>query len=197
MGSSAHMTGIDISRRQLERNHLLNEKIHGDIQTYPLPEKAFDLVICWDVMEHLLHPGQALLNFARCVGPGGHIILKLPNLLSLKGLVTKLTPHFIHVWFYRTFYRRPDAGRDDQSPFKTYLKWSVRPLALRRFSEDQGLDLVYEEYWEAPIQYKIRQSNPLLRLVWTPMGGLLKLFSFGSVTISKTEYLLVIKRNTT
>ena len=74
--------GIDISREQLDRNAFVQEKILGDIQTYPLARNEFDIVVCWDVLEHLSRPQEALHNLCHAVRPGGVLILGFPNLLS-------------------------------------------------------------------------------------------------------------------
>jgi 2-polyprenyl-3-methyl-5-hydroxy-6-metoxy-1,4-benzoquinol methylase len=57
---SNEVTGIDISKDQLERNSYLKNKILGDIQTYNFESKKYDLVICWDVLEHLDKPKMAI-----------------------------------------------------------------------------------------------------------------------------------------
>ena len=97
----AHAVGIDISTEQLARNSVVHEKIVGDIQRYPLPKNEFDVAICWMVLEHLSRPQDALLNLFASVKPQGLVILGFPNLLSFKGVVTKITPFWFHVVFYR------------------------------------------------------------------------------------------------
>src|SRR4029077_10901958 len=95
-GSKAYLAGIDVSKEQLEKNNVLQEKILGDIETFPLPPASFDIIICWDVLEHWPHPERALRNFLYAVRPGGILILAAPVVSSLKGLVTKFTPHWFH-----------------------------------------------------------------------------------------------------
>src|SRR5260370_6841466 len=62
-GPKPYLAGIDVSQEQLQKNTLLQEKILGDIETFPLPPPSFDILIFWDVLEHLPHPHTALLNF--------------------------------------------------------------------------------------------------------------------------------------
>src|SRR3990172_9070263 len=108
-GSASHLrlplgaiiTGIDISEKQLARNTLLHKKICADLETHEWAEGCFDLVICWDVLEHLPRPVLALRNVFVAAAPGGIVVLALPNLYSLKGMVTKFMPYAFHVWFYR------------------------------------------------------------------------------------------------
>ena len=139
----ARVTGIDISRKQLERNALLDEKILGDVQRYEFPQDSFDAIICWDVLEHLPLPQLALRQFSRAVKPGGIVILKLPNVLSVKGLVTKFFPHWLHVLAYRYFYGEKDAGKEDTAPFKTFLRFSISARAIQRLCARDDLQGIF------------------------------------------------------
>ena len=87
-----YIVGIDISNKQIERNKVIDEGIVGDIQSYPLKNSEYDVIICQDVLEHLPKPHFALENFKHAIKPGGIIIIGIPNVLSVKGLVTKFTP---------------------------------------------------------------------------------------------------------
>src|ERR1700722_16016233 len=94
-GSSSHFdmhgivksVGIDISKDQLDRNAVLSEKILGDLQTYPLGKEKFDIVICWDVVEHLPDPQAAILNMVGSLKKDGLLVLGFPHMVSFKGLV--------------------------------------------------------------------------------------------------------------
>lgn len=142
-GERARLVGIDISRKQLDRNNLLREKILGDIQRYDFAPGSFDVIICWDVLEHLPNPELAILHFARAIKPGGLVILKLPNVLSLKGLVTKFVPHTVHVLAYRYFYGDKNAGKEDRAPFRTYLRFRASAASLQKQGARLGLREVY------------------------------------------------------
>ena len=120
--SKAYFIGIDISLEQLERNSNLNEKIHGDIQSYNLPKRTYDIIICWDVLEHLPNPDKALSNFSAAIKDEGIIILTMPNVLSFEGVVTKLTPHWFHIWVYRNIFHEKWAGTEGRGPFKAFLR---------------------------------------------------------------------------
>ncbi len=41
----------------------------------PLPDRAFDLVFCSEVLEHVLHPREALASIAARVRPGGFALM--------------------------------------------------------------------------------------------------------------------------
>ena len=84
----AHVTGLDVDEGALASNHRLDERIVGSVEMYPLPPEAFDVVVCWDVLEHLSRPSLAIENLARALKPAGVMFLGFPNVFSFKGIVT-------------------------------------------------------------------------------------------------------------
>jgi 2-polyprenyl-3-methyl-5-hydroxy-6-metoxy-1,4-benzoquinol methylase len=137
LGQNAYMVGIDISQKQLDRNTTLDEKICGDVESYFLPQEEFDVIVCWWILEHLSHPDKALENCQKSLKKDGIMILAIPNVMSVKGLITKLTPHWFHVWFYRYIFGEKLAGIDDQVPFKTYLRMSLSPPSIKQFAKER------------------------------------------------------------
>ena len=103
------------------------------------PARNAAAAICQDVLEHLTDPDRALYTIVRALKPGGELILACSNPASPKGIVSKLTPH----WFHRFVYKRGWFGYtfvDDPAypPFKTYMRWSIQPSALRRTLSELG-----------------------------------------------------------
>jgi SAM-dependent methyltransferase len=134
-----HLTGMDISRRQLERHAFLEERIVGDLQTYELPAESFDAVVCWNVLEHLRHPEAAVSHLAAAIRPEGILVLACPNPYSFKGLGARLTPHWFHVWFYRAILGLKEAGSEDLGPFRTVMSFRIAPRPLCALAESCGL----------------------------------------------------------
>ena len=167
-----HRTGIDISPEQLERNQIMHEKILGDLQTYPLPAGEFDIVVCWNVIEHLSRPREALLNMFRTLKPGAVLVLGFPNLLSFKGLVTKLTPH----WFHKLFYRRMKYRF---RPFPTYLRLAVLPNRVIKYAQVHGLQVVFQSLHEGGVTQRFKQSVLLARAFFAAVDAVLRVFTFG------------------
>jgi len=165
------VVGIDISAKQLERNTELDERLLGDIQDYAFERNAFDVIVCWNVLEHVSAPVRALENFARALKDGGLLIMEAPNPISLKGLVTKFSPHAVHVLFYRYIRNMPDAGKADTAPFKTYLRFSLTPGGLRRFANANGLEVVhirtYAAFWTS--SGKMKFVNAALKIAVLPI----------------------------
>jgi SAM-dependent methyltransferase len=65
------------------RRHGL-EVVTGTLADGHFPDSQYDLVIFWDVLEHVHHPRQTLSEAARITKPGGWLLLVLPNPDSLE-----------------------------------------------------------------------------------------------------------------
>ncbi|HEY3277427.1 MAG TPA: class I SAM-dependent methyltransferase [Syntrophorhabdaceae bacterium] len=179
--------GIDISAQRLERNSSIQERIVGDLETYPLPEATFDAVICWNVLEHLSRPEKAVMNFTKTLKEQGVLILAFPNLLSVKGLVTKFTPYWFHVLFYRVVM----GDREGDGQFPTYVRPFIEPRHLKKFLEAQGFLVNYFRLYEGPVQKNWRDRFRTVDFFFSGAGMLLKLLSLGKVDANETDCILV------
>jgi len=179
-GSASHVTfmadvyavGIDISKEQLEKNAVVQEKIIGDIQECPLPKEEFDAVVCWMVLEHLSRPKDALLNLFGSIKPRGLLILAIPNLLSFKGVVTKMTPFWFHELFYRFM-------RYKSHPFPTYLRVAIVPKRLTRFAEENGFSVVFCRLLEGDVAKRLRSRFWIVETVFSVLNSFTRVISLG------------------
>jgi len=190
----AHLIGIDISEKQLQRNSALDEKILGDVQTYALSESDFDVIVCWDVLEHLPHPRRALENFVRAVKEDGLIVLALPNLYSMKGVLTKFTPFWFHVWARRRLFGEKEAGTEDLGPFPTFLKLSVTPTNLKRFAQEQGLVVEYFRIYESEMHQVFKERHRILGRAWSGLSFTVQALGFGRIAADLTDYIMVLRK---
>jgi 2-polyprenyl-3-methyl-5-hydroxy-6-metoxy-1,4-benzoquinol methylase len=156
--------GIDVSQEELDKNRDVQSKMLGDIQTYPLTPAHYDVVVCWDVIEHLSRPQDALSNMFRSVKPGGLILLGFPNLMSFKGLVTKATPWGFHRFVYRFLGLK-------SKPFKTYLRREILPQRVLQLATANGFFPEHFELEKGAIQQRICKRIP-------PVGALFSLIDF-------------------
>jgi 2-polyprenyl-3-methyl-5-hydroxy-6-metoxy-1,4-benzoquinol methylase len=190
----SYLIGIDMSEKQLDRNSHLHEKIVGDLQYYELPERSFDAIVCWDVLEHLEFPEKALQKFSRSVKTGGLLVLALPNVLSLKGLITKFTPHSFHVWFYRNYYGSKLAGTGDIGPFPTFLKLTVSPQGIKRFAQDNNFSIDYFDLLEYSSQKRFRGNSAIVNFLFYFLGSVVTIFSLGKISIFNSDCVALLKK---
>ena len=174
-----HAVGIDISEEQLEKNVMIQEKILGDIQVYPLPKAEFDVAICWMVLEHLDRPKDALLNMFAALKPKGLLILGIPNLISVKGIVTKVTPFWFHEFFYRLMGYK-------SHPFPTYLRASIIPTRLVKFAEQNGFSVEFYELLEGATAKKFKSRFWTAKVAFSAIDSVTRI-----ATLGKTSSLLL------
>lgn len=188
-----YLVGIDIEQRQLDKNAALDEKYLADLQTFPLPQEGFDLILCWDVIEHLPAPIKALERMTAALKPGGSLILAYPNLWSLKGLVTKFTPYKIHEWFYRHVIgdKRPSNEWDQ---FGTTLHFSIAPPAIRKWADRNGLSIIYDEVYEGPVQCYMRSTKWYMNAGFGALGVISRVLTLGRVDLGLSDCVMVLRR---
>jgi SAM-dependent methyltransferase len=80
--------GTDISARILETarvavHPLEPELVQANIEALPFEDGAFDLVLCTQVIEHLLDPAAGVRELARVLRPGGTLVLTTDNRRAL------------------------------------------------------------------------------------------------------------------
>jgi 2-polyprenyl-3-methyl-5-hydroxy-6-metoxy-1,4-benzoquinol methylase len=160
-GGKARITGIDISEANLAKHRHLSCRLTGDLQTFQLPSRQFDAVVCWDVLEHLANPTAALENMVQSLKPSGLLILVFPNVYSLKGIVTKFTPLWFHRFIYRTLYR---IDNPDFQPYPTYLKLAMSPKSVLRFARSRGLTVEYSGMFKSALLEKIASEHPIIAI---------------------------------
>jgi SAM-dependent methyltransferase len=175
------ITGLDISAEQLAGNEYAHEKVVGDVQTWP-SDRQWDAVICIYLLEHVEDPASAVENLLHWTRPGGLLVIAVPNLYSLKGLVTRMTPFAFHHWFYQHVYRRPYAI------FPTTMKPAIAPRRLRR--QMAGHEIVHEEFSQ-------EHFGPSVRLLYDLAIAFLKFVTLGRWRPEDSNYLLVVRRAAT
>lgn len=111
-------------------------------------EKKYDVIICADVLEHLINPQAVLIQLKKSLNPHGRIIVSLPNVAFILNRILLLLGN----WDYREF------GTLD----KTHLKF---------YTLQSGVDLVASTGYSVKIKRPYNQFG-ILRY----MGLLTSLF---------------------
>lgn len=186
--NNAKIVGIDISEKQLTRNKTLGERILGDITSFDFNGRKFDGIICNDVLEHLNNPERALITFFNSLKIGGILILGAPNRNSFWGLVTRLTPHFLHVAYYRHILGNRDAGREDTAPFPTPISSEMSVKFIEMLSINNNCDIVYLDLYEGHMQQVLRLRYRLFDFAMKLVGNISQKYLLSS-------FLMIIVKN--
>jgi SAM-dependent methyltransferase len=74
----------DIIRLRARRYDLGLPVVNGAGEQLPFDDASFDLVIAWDVVEHVQDPARLLAELARVLGPGGRVLLTVINRFAFR-----------------------------------------------------------------------------------------------------------------
>ena len=190
----ARLTALDVCREALDANGRADVRIVGDVAEVDLPRGHFDLVICWDTLEHLPNPYDALERLLRATKPSGRIILAFPNPWSPKGLVTKLTPLWFHLWVYRYVIGSRIAGEPGRGPFPVYLRWGLAPERLAKFFAKRDAVVEYYDYYTTRHVLDVVNRAPWTRFAWTGSVTLVKLIGGSQAHAESSDIIMVLRK---
>ena len=80
------------SERFVKRDQIVYRK--GDLNSLNLPERFFDLIFLWHVLEHLDDPRSVISHLEKRLMPEGLLVLAVPNFSSLE------SKRFRQSWFH-------------------------------------------------------------------------------------------------
>ncbi len=126
-----NVVGVDINRAKLRflRNHAPRELLCGDIHSLPCPDRAFDLFVCSQVIEHVPEDPRIFGEFTRLLKPGGTLVLGTPDYDTIAWNVTE--------WLYKKL--APGAYGDEH-----ITHYSLR--SLRSLLDKAGFEVLQHDY---------------------------------------------------
>jgi ubiquinone/menaquinone biosynthesis C-methylase UbiE len=146
--------GVDISERILEtaRQRVDADLRQANLETLPFEANGFDLVLCSQVIEHVLEAGAAVHELARVLRPGGTLVISTDN---ARNYVTRTlnAPRSAAVQALRL---RGARGRIE-SPATPYTRASFRALL-----EDGGFTVERLETFRFHLMWPF-DARPLTR----------------------------------
>jgi SAM-dependent methyltransferase len=75
--------GVDVSNQAVATAASLglDARVINDASSLPFPSNTFDLVVCFEVLEHLMFPLDAAREIQRVLKPGGALVATVPNVV--------------------------------------------------------------------------------------------------------------------
>jgi len=113
----------------------------GGLDDHDWPAESFDAVSLFDVLEHLVKPGEILAKALRLLKPGGIVFVYVPNYDSASRLLLGVNAVFIWPTHHLTYYTAETLGE-----------------LLRRHGLDveytatEGLDLIDYIWWQREME---------------------------------------------
>lgn len=189
-----HVTTIDISPEQIARNTTSDVAIVGDLATHDFGDSRFDIVVCWNVLEHVADAGRAVAHLVDTLSDNGVLVLRGPDPRSMKGVVTALTPHAVHVAFHRYVLQRPNAGKPGFAPFPTEMEADAGPDLLRRALGAAGLEILYEDRFVGDHVLSLKARYPLLHAGYSAAGWLTRLVTLGRYGRVASDFAMIARK---
>jgi SAM-dependent methyltransferase len=192
-GTQYVLTGVDLDEVALKmRMNVakdLDEIIVGDLRNVQLTDSTYDVIYCSYVLEHVKGAEGVLRNFLRWLKPSGLILIQIPDPYSVKGFVTRVTPHWFHVFFYRHVMGVKNAGQPGYAPYPTYYDSVISRAGMREFCRLNDLTIKAEFGCGGR-----SHGRGLMRLAIFTIQRLMNIFSFGVLSARHDDLIYIVQR---
>ena len=171
-GRARHTTGMELcqapaSLARAQVDHVIEGNIELTIKN--LDSESYDLVLCLDVLEHLVDPWTVVQELYMLLRPGGSIIISLPNVRNYRVVLPLL---FNGTWRYQKY------GIMDHTHLRFFAREGAQKILTEngfiiKDSADNGLQPRRKlELWKAVLaktvlrdlivfQFLLRAEKPL------------------------------------
>lgn len=123
LGVAEWVFGIDIFEKNIEAAKAagVDRALKANVEDFEpdLPEGSMDVILCLDVLEHLVDPWSVVRRLSKYVKPGGVLIASIPNAQNAK-VVVPLT------FFGQLEYK--DSGILDRTHLRFFTKRTAMSL---------------------------------------------------------------------
>lgn len=191
---SARFVSLDIDENSLARSSYAHSRIVGDAQSYDFADRSFDVAVFWNVLEHIPNPEAALDNVARSVRPNGSIVVAGPLLRSLKGIVTRITPHWFHVMYLRVVARKKNAGTTGEGPFPIAHHKSCDIDALVASLKSLNFDVSFRREYRGVQLAQLNEFSRLLYAAYCACSVILRWATLGRMGGIESDFVLVARK---
>ncbi len=123
---------------------------NGDAEHLSFRENMFDLVICSEVMEHVLFPEAVLAEIRRVLKDSGTLILTTPTAFSLSDLSMRM----LHV-----IYRHVETEQALHIDKRTYLALQRKKRAMRDMPPSQTFLRIHKRFPQAELLRMFQQAG--------------------------------------
>jgi 2-polyprenyl-3-methyl-5-hydroxy-6-metoxy-1,4-benzoquinol methylase len=191
-GTQYVLTGVDVDETALKmRMNVakdLDEIIVGDLRNVRLPDSTYDVIYCSYVLEHVTGAEGVLGNFVKWLKPSGIIIIQIPDPYSVKGFVTRITPHWFHIFFYRHVTGLKNAGKPGYAPYPTHYDAVVSRRGMREFCQRNSLAIKAEFGCGGRTH-----GRGLTRVAIAAIQRVMSVFSFGTLSSRHDDLIFILQ----
>jgi SAM-dependent methyltransferase len=188
--SPTYVVGADVVQAERGRRPDADEHRVVDLEQLELEAGHYDVVLCVNVLEHVRHPLTLFPVIWNALKNDGLFVLVLPNVVSLKGLVTRMTPWRLHRWFYARILGAPP----ERHPVSSIHSVSLRPSSLLTHASTGGWKVEYFRLYEGPTQRSVRSRIGIVGWRWRLIAAFTRLVTFGALTAEETGIIVVLSK---
>lgn len=192
-GCNYMLTGIDLDKNALEirlnSEKDLDKAVVGNLRTAEFDDATFDVIFCSFVLEHISGAERVMSNFRKWLKPGGIIILRVPGPESVQGFVTRSTPHWFHVLYYRRVLKCENAGKAGYAPYPVFYDRVIWRRGMMEYCARCGLNIM-STYGAGYAKSGSGVVKPLISI----FKMLMNILSFGYLSHRHTDLLYIIQR---
>jgi SAM-dependent methyltransferase len=185
-----YVVGVDVVQAERGSRPDADEHRVMDLDQVELEKEQYDVVLCINVLEHARDPLRLLPVLWEALKPEGIFVIELPNVVSLKGVLVRLTPWSVHRWFYSHVLR---AAPEDR-PARSVHSFSLRPSSLLSQASSNGWQLAYFRTYEGPVQKSVRQRFGIVGWRWRIVVALTRVVTLGFLTAEDTGVFAVFTK---
>ena len=142
------LTGVDLDRDALNfrksKFNDLDETVIGDLRNIEFDDDTYDVIYNSFVLEHIDNAEHVMEKFYKWLKPGGILILKIPDRNSVYGFVTRLTPHWVHVYYKKYIRGFSNAGKPGFGPYPTFHNPIVSRSGIHNFCANHNFEIKAE-----------------------------------------------------
>jgi SAM-dependent methyltransferase len=185
-----YVVGVDVLQAERGRRPDADEHRVMDLEQVELESTEYDVVLCINVLEHARKPLALFPVIREALKPEGILVIELPNVVSLKGFLVRLTPWSIRCWFYAHVLRAAPANR----PAPSVHSLSLRPSSLLSQARAGGWKVQYFRTYEGPVQKSVRHRIGIVGRRWKLIAGLTRLMTLGALTAEDTGIIAILMK---
>ncbi|MEN3313566.1 MAG: hypothetical protein V7645_2895 [Actinomycetota bacterium] len=185
-----YVVGVDVLQAERGRRPDADEHRVMDLEDVELEQEEYDIVLCVNVLEHARDPLALFASVRDALKTGGTFVAVLPNVVSLKGFLTRLTPRPVHRWFYSHIL----GASPESHPAPSVHSLSLRPTSLLAHARSSGWKVEYFRTYEGPVQKSVRRRFGIVGRPWQALVVLTRMLTFGFLSAEETGIVAVFTK---
>lgn len=183
-----YVVGVDVVQAERGVRHDADEHRVMDLERVDLETDEYDVVLCINVLEHARQPLALFDDVRQALKSDGRLVIVLPNVASVKGVVTRLFPWAVTRWFYARVLRA------DHHPARAVHSSSLRPSSLLAYARSAGWTVDFFRTYEGPVQRSARERWRVVGWRWRAIVALTRLATLGLLSAEETGIIAVFTK---